>query len=207
MRAASAPDTASSVIAPAFCDIVRDDVFRLETKRRWLRWPHHLDAATIASWGGLADVASMTASWPVGITVDDVQKRIASARAETARGAGMRLALTLKSAPTRAFGQIGIGAIGGGVGGVGYHLDPAFNGQGLMSEALERVIGIAGHLSTLTRLEAGVRLINPASRRVLEKCGFVYTGQGISTSPHRGEMPVDQFALTLPPRPRFALAA
>lgn len=207
MLAASAPDTAPSVTAPAFFDIVRDEVFRLETKRMWLRWPHHSDAEYIASWAGLADVASMTASWPVGITVDDVQKRVASARAETACGAGMRLALTLKSAPSRAFGQIGVGASADGVGGLGYHLDPAFNGQGLMSEALERVIGIVGHLSTLTRLEAGVRLINPASRRVLEKCGFVHTGQGISTSPHRGDMPVDQFALTLPPRPRLALAA
>jgi RimJ/RimL family protein N-acetyltransferase len=195
------------VAQPNFIPAARDEVFRLETKRMWLRWPHHSDATTIASWGGLADVADMTATWPVGITVDEVRERIASARAETARGAGLRFAMTLKSDPARAFGQIGAGAGNDNIGHVGYHLDPAFNGHGLMTEALARLIEIGGHVSTLTRLEAGVRLINPASRRVLEKCGFVHTGRGISTSPHRGDMPVDQFALALPLRPRLACAA
>jgi RimJ/RimL family protein N-acetyltransferase len=191
----------------AFFDIARDEVFRLETTRMWLRWPHHSDAAYIASWAGIAEVADMTATWPAGITVGEVRDRIASARAETARGAGLRLALTLKSNPSLAFGQIGVGAGGNDIGRVGYHLDPQFNGQGLMTEALARLIGIVSHISTLTRIEAGVRLINPASRRVLEKCGFVHTGQGISPSPHRGDMQVDQFALDLPPRLRLAWAA
>jgi RimJ/RimL family protein N-acetyltransferase len=212
MLATSPPSVATTTftpngVTPAFFDIVRDEVFRLETKRMWLRWPHRSDADYIASWGGIAEVADMTATWPVGITVGDVQARLASARVENACGAGLRLALTLKTNPARAFGQIGVGGSADSIGRVGYHLDPAFNGQGLMTEALARLIEIVGLVSSLTRLEAGVRLINPASRRVLEKCGFVHTGQGISASPHRGDMPVDQFALLLPPRPKLALAA
>jgi RimJ/RimL family protein N-acetyltransferase len=193
--------------SPAFFDIARDEVFRLETKRMWLRWPHHTDAPAITSWAGLAEVADMTATWPAGIAEDDVRERIASARAETTRGVGLRLALTQKSESSRVIGQIGVGASSPDVGRLGYHLDPTCNAQGLMTEALGRLIEAAGQVSTLTRIEAGVRLINPASRRVLEKCGFVHVGQGITTSPHRGDMPVDHFALTLPPRPKLALAA
>jgi RimJ/RimL family protein N-acetyltransferase len=197
----------SHATTAAFFDIARDEVFRLETKRMWLRWPHHTDAANIASWAGLAEVADMTATWPIDVTDTNVRQRIATARAENSSGTAMRFVMVNKDQPTYAMGQIGIVGHANGTGHVGYHLDPACNGLGLMTEALTRVVEIAGHVSGLTQLDAGVRLINPASRRVLEKCGFVHVGQGISTSAFRGDMPVDQFEHLLPQRRRLAWAA
>ena len=43
---------------------------------------------------------------------------------------------------------------------------------------------------------ACARVINPGSRRVLEKCGFAYQGAGLSELPARcGLYPVDHFRL------------
>jgi hypothetical protein len=47
-----------------FPDLLRDDVFRLETRRLWLRWPRAADTALIASLAGERDVAEMTANIP-----------------------------------------------------------------------------------------------------------------------------------------------
>jgi RimJ/RimL family protein N-acetyltransferase len=212
MRAASpaSPSFASpssQAQTPAFFAIARDEVFRLETKRLWLRWPHHTDATAIAAWAGLAEVADMMWIWPVGVDAVETARRIEDSRSQNSAGIGLRLALTAKSQPHRVIGQIGIRAVGDGVGRVGFHLDPALHNQSLMTEALARVLQIAAQLSTLRRIEAGVRLINPASRRVLEKCGFAHTGQSLLSWPERGDTPVNDFALTLPPRLKRALAA
>jgi RimJ/RimL family protein N-acetyltransferase len=206
----AAPSISSSVASPvsaAFFDIARDEVFRLETKRLWLRWPHHTDAAPIAAWAGLAEVADMMWIWPVGVDVVETARRIEDSRSQNQAGIGLRLALTAKSQPHRVIGQIGIRAIGNGIGRLGFHLDPALHNQSLMTEAITRVLQVTAQISTLTRIEAGVRLINPASRRVLEKCGFAHTGQSLFSWPDRGDTPVNDFALTLPMRPKLALAA
>ena len=47
-----------------FPDLLRDDVFRLETRRLWLRWPRAGDAALIARFLGEREVAEMTAHAP-----------------------------------------------------------------------------------------------------------------------------------------------
>ena len=45
-----------------FPDLARDDVFRLETKRLWLRWPRVSDAAAIERYSSRWEVARMTAA-------------------------------------------------------------------------------------------------------------------------------------------------
>jgi hypothetical protein len=47
-----------------FPDLTRDDVFRLETRSLWLRWPRIADAAAIARQAGEKAVAEMTANIP-----------------------------------------------------------------------------------------------------------------------------------------------
>ena len=47
-----------------FPDLTRDDVFRLETRRLWLRWPRHADVQAIVRLAGETAVAEMTASIP-----------------------------------------------------------------------------------------------------------------------------------------------
>src|SRR5919112_4375433 len=47
-----------------FPDLTRDDVFRLETRRLWLRWPRHADGQAIVRLAGEKAVAEMTALIP-----------------------------------------------------------------------------------------------------------------------------------------------
>jgi RimJ/RimL family protein N-acetyltransferase len=59
---------------------------------------------------------------------------------------------------------------------IGYWLGLPYWGQGYATEAVRALIdhafGDLGHQA----LQAGARVSNPASRRVLEKCGFQWTG-------------------------------
>lgn len=55
----------------------------------------------------------------------------------------------------------------------GYELDPALWNQGLMTEALEAVVGWGFRSLGLHSAEANIAPGNAASRRVLEKLGFV----------------------------------
>jgi ribosomal-protein-alanine N-acetyltransferase len=56
---------------------------------------------------------------------------------------------------------------------VGYDLDPAWWGQGVMSEALAAVLDFAFGATELQRVEAFVLVTNERSARVLERAGFV----------------------------------
>ncbi len=47
-----------------FPELARDDVFRLETRRLWLRWPRESDAPALTALAGDWDVAQMTATMP-----------------------------------------------------------------------------------------------------------------------------------------------
>ncbi len=55
---------------------------------------------------------------------------------------------------------------------VGYSLARAQWNKGLMTEALEAVVAFGFETLGLNRLEAQHELTNPASGRVMEKCGF-----------------------------------
>ena len=58
----------------------------------------------------------------------------------------------------------------------GYWLGEPYWGRGIMTEAVKAVAPYAMHRFGLIRLEAPVFEWNPASMRVLEKCGFVREG-------------------------------
>ena len=58
----------------------------------------------------------------------------------------------------------------------GYWLGEPYWGRGIMTEAVKAVSSYAMHRFSLIRLEAPVFEWNPASMRVLEKCGFVREG-------------------------------
>jgi hypothetical protein len=47
-----------------FPDIARDDVFRLETRRLWLRWPRVADAKAVERYSSRWEVARMTSRIP-----------------------------------------------------------------------------------------------------------------------------------------------
>ena len=77
----------------------------------------------------------------------------------------------------------------GGPGGgyeIGYWLGEPWWGQGLMTEAVGRVVDFARASLGLDRLRSDYFADNPASGRVQEKCGFRITGRGRLSSQSRG---------------------
>jgi RimJ/RimL family protein N-acetyltransferase len=79
---------------------------------------------------------------------------------------------------------------------LGYWLGVPYWGKGYATEALHALIDYAftdlGH----DALQAGARVTNPASRRVLEKCGFQWTGVGLyRIRAINSSAPIDRFRL------------
>ncbi len=68
---------------------------------------------------------------------------------------------------------------------VGYWIGRPFWGQGYATEALRLVVDQAKRIGA-KGLQAETFPENPASARVLEKCGFRYRGEGLRSYPARG---------------------
>jgi RimJ/RimL family protein N-acetyltransferase len=189
--------TASAPRPPLFPDLTRDDVFRLETRRMWLRWPRHGDIAALRAFAGLAEVAEMTGSWPHPLPEGEAERRIFAARKANATGTSLILAMTPRARPNFQIGSLGITATSSpDEAELGYMLHPAHRGQGLMVEAVQAVLNTVFSYTRVTRVTAWSRVVNPASRRVLEKCGFRHVGSALRDLPARGGMhPCDEFVL------------
>lgn len=169
-----------------FSDLLRDDIFRLETARLWLRWPRMADVQSIVRYAGEKQVAQMTAAVPHPYTVAEAEKFVFSCRAGNASGNQIALALTRKGKPAEAIGMIGIHETRPGHALMGYWLGRPFHGQGLMSEAAEAMVDLAFRAGQLETLNAEALVENEASRAVLEKCGFSYVESGPIHLPVRG---------------------
>lgn len=177
-----------------FPDISRDDIFRLETERLWLRWLRVADASAIAAFAGLADVARMTASIPHPYPAGEAQRFILHARATTAGGDALVLAATTKAKGRPVVGLVSVQAEEGGAVELGYAIGPAYAGRGFATEMVRTTIDAVFNLTETRAILANSRTINPASRRVLEKCGFVHVGTGLKDLPARGgQHPCDLF--------------
>jgi RimJ/RimL family protein N-acetyltransferase len=179
-----------------FPDLTRDDVFRLETKRLWLRWPRASDSAAITAFASLPEVAQMTAAIPHPYPEKEADRFIFKARAENAGGTALHLAMSKKSGPRVVFGMISAIANGEKEVEIGYALAPDMWGKGFASEALRMVIDTIFALTPALQIIANSRANNPASRRVLEKSGFAYIDSGLDLLLARGGLhPCDRFRL------------
>ena len=87
---------------------------------------------------------------------------------------------------TEAIGGVGVHEKAPGAPEVGYWLGKPFWGQGLMSEAARGLIALSWRTTRFRTIHAAAMPGNFASRRVLEKCGFVATGEAIIAAPARG---------------------
>ncbi len=171
--------------------VTRDEVFRIETPRLWLRWPRLADADALHAMAAHRSVAEMTATWPHPLPEGEAVSRIASARAVNAEGSGLVLALTLKREPDRLIGQIGCNALAAEHLGLGYMISPAFEGRGLATEAVREFVRVLFTHTQLKHIAASCRVINPASRRVLEKVGFQFIRTGAFETVARGTVETD----------------
>ena len=83
-----------------------------------------------------------------------------------------------------------------GEGDLGYMLRHASWGKGYATEAVRALIDHAFTDLDCESLQASARVTNPASRRVLEKCGFQWTGVGLyRISSIKSSAPIDRFRL------------
>ncbi len=91
-----------------FPDYFRDDVFRLETQRLWLRWPTAADAATIEKLAGEHEIAQFTARIPHPYPKGAAEGFVLAARKANCDGAALHLALALRQKPGVAIGMVSL---------------------------------------------------------------------------------------------------
>ena len=79
---------------------------------------------------------------------------------------------------------------------IGYWLGAKFWGKGYATEAVRALIDHAFTDLDCEALQSAARVTNPASRRVLEKCGFQWTGAGLlRIRALNSSAPIDRFRL------------
>lgn len=128
-----------------FPEITRDEVFRIETRRLWLRWPMFADA------NDLADLAAHCSKCsPVGsVQPEHAEGLIRQWRSATAAGRGLHLLLVPKPSPRRAIGVVQIFASGRGAV-LSAFVRPEERGNGFGSEASRAVEDMARWLGVVT---------------------------------------------------------
>src|SRR5712692_1422046 len=146
----------------------------LETERLVLRAPRLEDAEAIATLVNDRRIAENTLRIPHPYRLADAEAFIASANATDGE-----TVFLITGRDGAVLGCSGIAKLDGETPEIGYWLGVAFWGNGYATEAARALIDHAfvdlGH----DTLVAGARVSNPASRRVLEKCGFQWTGVGL----------------------------
>jgi RimJ/RimL family protein N-acetyltransferase len=171
-----------------FPDLARDDVFRLETARLWLRWPRASDAATIQRFCGLWEVARYTARILHPYPPGSAERFVYASREGNASGRDLTLVLTRAKGQREVLGSISLEKRGADRLTLGFVLAPEAWGKGFATEAVLAMVEAGFGLTLAVEILADVRVENPASRRVLEKCGFTLTGTGPKGAPARGGM-------------------
>ena len=161
----------------------------LETERLCLRAPRLGDAKLIAALINDRRIAENTTRIPHPYSVADAREWIGAANTIDGEES---FVITMA-------GEI-IGGCGlqnrGGVLEIGYWLGVPFWGNGYATEAARALIDHAFGDHDYEALVAGARISNPASRRVLEKCGFQWTGVGLyRIRAIRSSAPLDRFRL------------
>src|SRR5271165_3503664 len=169
-----------------FPDLARDDVFRLETARLWLRWPRAADAVALQRFCSLWEVARYTARMPHPYPPGSAERFIYAAREANASGRDMTLVMTPTKGKRDAIGSISLESRGTDRLTLGFALAPEVWNKGFATEAARAVIKAGFGLSPAVEILANVRVENLASCRVLEKCGFAVASTGLQGAPARG---------------------
>jgi RimJ/RimL family protein N-acetyltransferase len=161
----------------------------LETKRLTLRAPRHEDVKAIAVLANDRRIAENTTRIPHPYRLADAEEFVAHVNLRDGEACFvLMLDGTL-------IGACGIDPRDEGAE-LGYWLGAGYWGNGFMTEAARAVIDYAfGDLRHET-LQSGARVTNPASRRVLEKCAFQWTGVRLTRiRAIHSAAPVDRFRL------------
>ena len=157
----------------------------LQTARLLLRAPRRSDAKPYAMLAGDRRIATNVAHIPSPCGVEVARQWIATEV--------LRRPVFVITAGDELIGACSLDGRDG-VPDLWYWIGVPFWGYGYATEAVRGVVGYAfgdlGH----TVLSASSRVTNPLSRRVLDKCGFRWTGVGLCRIRALGtSVPVDRF--------------
>lgn len=161
----------------------------LKTTRLVLRAPRRADVKAFAGLANDRRIAANTARLPHPYSIDDAEQFVAGVD----RQDGEAVFAVLRD--DTLIGACGLDLREDGPE-IGYWLGVPYWGQGYATEAVRALVdhafGELGHEA----LQAGARVSNPASRRVLEKCGFQWTGVRLSRiRAINSAAPTDRFRL------------
>jgi RimJ/RimL family protein N-acetyltransferase len=163
----------------------------LETERLVLRAPRLEDAKTIVSLIDDRRIAENTACIPHPYSLADAHAFLAQANR-----APDEPSFLIALADGTVIGGCGIGVARGPAPELGYWISVPYWGRGYATEAARALIDHALCDLGCEQLCGRARVSNPASRRVLEKCGFQWTGVSlIRIRALRFSAPVDCFRL------------
>ena len=181
-----------------FPEITREDVFRLETRSLWLRWPLNADIRPEDRPGAQAQSGSL----PEAASGDPYRtlkpEAVADLLRENAAGTALHLVMTGRGSDRRPIGRIALRPIRARIEDCGLRLQAwtaePHRGAGLATQAVQAVVDTAFMLTDTPLVAASARVLDPAFRRVLEKCGFAYCGTGLDPS-SEGLAASDRFRL------------
>jgi RimJ/RimL family protein N-acetyltransferase len=160
-----------------------------ETARLTLRAPRRDDASAIAALADDRRIAENTSRIPHPYGVGDAEQFIAAVNRHDAETC---FVMTLDGAP---IGACGLDPRDQGPE-LGYWLGVSYWGRGYATETVRAVIDYAFGELGYRSLQAAARVSTPASRRVLEKCGFQWSGvQLCRIRAINSAAPVDRFRL------------
>ncbi len=161
----------------------------LETERLTLRAPRLADARAIARLANDRRVAENTARIPHPYGVDDAEQFIAAINRQQGEAT---FAIMLRD---ELIGMCTV-ELRDGSAEIGYWIGVPHWNRGYATEAARAVIDHAFGELDYEALQSGARVSNPATRRVLEKCGFQWTGVGLyRIRAIKSSAPVDRFRL------------
>jgi RimJ/RimL family protein N-acetyltransferase len=185
---------ATEVTSPVFTPVLaREANVRhipvLKTERLVLRALCQRDLPAIVQLAGDRRVAENTARIPHPYTAADAEELLASINQ---KGSETVFALELDGA---LIGMSGLDPRTDGAE-LGYWLGVPFWGRGYATEAVRAVIDYGFGALGYEVLHSGARVSNPASRRVLEKCGFQWSGVRLCRiRAINSAAPIDRFRL------------
>jgi RimJ/RimL family protein N-acetyltransferase len=170
------PDTTSALV--------------LESERLVLRAPRLSDADAVVRLLDNRKIAEMTSTIPHPYGRADAEAWIAVATA----AADVTFAVTRQS-DGAVLGACGYAAKRGEPE-IGYWIGEPYWNAGFATEAVRAVIDYGFATAGLDAVAASCRVNNAASRRVIEKCGFQWTGAGLlRLRALKASVPVDRFRL------------
>ena len=162
----------------------------LSTRRLILRAPRDSDIPALVQLADNLHVAQMLARMPHPYGEAEARAFIAMSGQKQP---GVSYALTLAGTGTF-IGGAGINVKDRGLE-LGDWIGEPYWKRGYATEAAHALVDLAFRSTGIQVLHVSARVINPASRRVIHKCGFQYAGQGMMNSLVAGQVPIERYRL------------